>query len=127
MPTLTHPTGMHVDVHLVSLSLTPGELIPRETISHVLCVSTGTRQTDANGKPIPSYKQAHVEAFARAWTGFDVVPMRGNIAQVVPATINFNHVRSSRPVLPQDFLQTLLNPSWHVLFSSSNRDVCAPD
>lgn len=39
--------------------------------------SDGTLQTDSNGNPIPTYTQAQVQAFAKAFTGWTYVPGPG--------------------------------------------------
>ncbi len=47
------------------------------SIGPVLLNADGTPQTDSNGNQMPSYTQAQVQAFARAFTGWTYVPGPG--------------------------------------------------
>ena len=39
----------------------------------------GTPQLDSEGSLQQAYSNEDIESFARAWTGFDLAPARGNI------------------------------------------------
>ena len=39
----------------------------------------GTQKLDDDGEPIPTYDNAHIVSFAKAWTGFDLQPWRSNL------------------------------------------------
>ena len=43
----------------------------------------GTAQLDENGQRIPTYSNEDIMTFARAWTGFDDQPARGNIEHYI--------------------------------------------
>jgi hypothetical protein len=43
----------------------------------------GTVQLDENGDKIPTYSNSDIMTFARAWTGFDGQPARGNIEHYI--------------------------------------------
>ncbi len=52
----------------------------------------GTLQLDGNGNPIPSYTQAQVQAFARAYTGWTYANATGGSPAKFPnGTANFNY------------------------------------
>jgi uncharacterized protein (DUF1800 family) len=51
----------------------------------------GTLQLDGSGNPIPSYTQAQVQAFARAYTGWTYATATGGAAAKFPnTTVNYN-------------------------------------
>ncbi len=72
--------------------------------------SDGTPQLDSSGKQIPTYTEAQVEAFARAYTGWTYATATGGIPTKFPnTTANFDSpmvaVESAHDVAPK----TLLN------------------
>jgi uncharacterized protein (DUF1501 family)/uncharacterized protein (DUF1800 family) len=55
------------------------EIMQLFTIGIIKLNLDGTPKLDSQGNTILSYTNEHVMSFARAWTGFDVQPRRGNV------------------------------------------------
>lgn len=55
------------------------ELMQLFTLGIFALNADGTQQTDGNGVPIETYDNDDITTYARAWTGFDLSPWRGNL------------------------------------------------
>ena len=55
------------------------EVMQLFTIGLIKLNADGTPKLDSQGNEILSYTNEHVMSFARAWTGFDLQPIRGNM------------------------------------------------
>ncbi len=62
----------------------PRELMQLFTIGLDMLNDDGTLQLDGNGNPIPTYTQAQVQAFAKAYTGWTYAPSTGGVPSKYP-------------------------------------------
>jgi uncharacterized protein (DUF1800 family) len=70
----------------------------------------GTQQLDGSGNPIPSYSQAQVQAFARAYTGWTYATASGGSPTTFPNnTANFNYPMAPVETAHDTTAKTLLN------------------
>ena len=70
----------------------------------------GTQQLDGSGNPIPSYSQAQVQAFARAYTGWTYATASGGSPTTFPNnTANFNYPMAPVEPAHDTTAKTLLN------------------
>jgi uncharacterized protein (DUF1800 family) len=107
--TLTPAMGEYLDMRL-STRTSPNENFAREilqlfSIGTAVLNADGTPQLDAQGIPVASYSQTHVNEFTRVFTGWNLVP--GTIAA---GTANWRDPMIPRGGTSHDFgAKTLLN------------------
>ena len=69
----------------------------------------GTQQLDGTGNPIPSYSQAQVQAFARAYTGWTYATATGGSPTKLTGTANYNYPMAPVESAHDTTSKTLLN------------------
>jgi uncharacterized protein (DUF1800 family) len=69
----------------------------------------GTQQLDGSGNPIPSYSQAQVQAFARAYTGWTYATATGGSPAKLTGTANFAYPMAPVESAHDTTSKTLLN------------------
>ena len=69
----------------------------------------GTQQFDGTGNPIPSYSQAQVQAFARAYTGWTYATATGGSPTKLTGTANYNYPMAPVESAHDTTSKTLLN------------------
>lgn len=80
------------------------------TIGLALLNQDGTQQLDGSGNPIPTYTEAQVQAFARAYTGWTYANSNGGAASKLPNnTANYAYPMAAVESAHDTTTKTLLN------------------
>jgi uncharacterized protein (DUF1800 family) len=100
------------------------ELMQLFTIGLDALNTDGTLQLDSNGNPIPTYTEAQVQAFARAYTGWTYATATGGVPTSFPNnTPNYDSPMAAVEAQHDVTAKTLLNGTSLPAYQTSSQDL----
>jgi uncharacterized protein (DUF1800 family) len=100
------------------------ELMQLFTIGLVMLNQDGTSQLDGSGNPIPTYTEAQVQAFARAFTGWTYATATGGVPTTFPNnTANYDSAMAAVETQHDQTAKVLLNGTTLPAGQNSSQDL----